>query len=154
MKQRFIKFAKLFAVFLAFISAFIPFINGLGCNFSFYYEDDRILNHGVCRAGVLDIVITSKVSGSIVRERVLWGVLGDAFYGYIMARESVREANQIDSRTALFESTNFLAGKYAFIDKRSLATYIKHPVEMVRLNHINGRLAFFNADDTGLMMSN
>ncbi|WP_421232960.1 hypothetical protein [Aeromonas jandaei] len=126
-------------------SASFPFINGVGCDFSFYYEDEDILNHGVCRAGVLDVVINSKTSSSIVRERILWGVFGGAFYGYVIERETVRPAEHVDSRTALFEKTSFLAGRYALIDNKSLATYIKYPVEMVRLNYINGKLAFFSS---------
>ncbi|MFM5870705.1 hypothetical protein ACET6Z_05485 [Aeromonas veronii] len=146
------KFVKIFMLFMFFLSASIPFINGLGCDFSFYYEDEKIINHGVCRAGVIDLVINDKITGSVVRESMWWGVFGNAFYGYVIERELVKPYDHLSSRTALFEKTKFLSGRYAFVDKQLLATYIKHPTEMVRLNNINGKLAFFsNKEDINVL---
>ncbi|MFM5750476.1 hypothetical protein ACET6F_06755 [Aeromonas veronii] len=142
MKSFSIKFAKIAIVFCLFFSSLMPFLNGLGCDFSFYYEDGKIINHGVCRAGVLDVVISNKESGSVVTQRMLWGVLGEAFFGYIISREVVKPPIITDSRTVLFDGTGFIAGRYYLVGGNLLATYIKHPVEMVRLNYLNGNLAF------------
>lgn len=135
------KYVKFILLTTGMVSSATPFLNGLGCDYSLYYEDERIITHGSCRSGILNIVIQRKGSGKIIQESYLWGVMGTAFYSFRIGRFH----NPLPENTsaALFDSTSFLAGRYKVIDNINVITYFKHPVSTIRLNNINGKLAFF-----------
>lgn len=81
---------------LSFIYLLRPFINGLGCNFSFVAESEHIKQIGKCRAGILTTYYEVSGVGTSSYNRYFYGVDKDFIYAFRVNKERVDKKDNND----------------------------------------------------------
>lgn len=139
-----------------FMIPLFPFLNGIGCNFTFVSNNSVGYEQGTCKEGVLSVYIKHNDDGKVFLKRMRWGYYGDYIYTYPLVTEiiSSQKANaEVGRNFLLFSDASLLVGKISAIkNKRSLyVTFFDHPVEILSINKIRGNLGFLDKITNGVV---
>lgn len=90
MKLRKVKLSFCIALSVGTLYLLWPFINGLGCNFSFVAQSEHIKKIGKCKAGILTAFYEVSGVNASSYNRYLYGVDNDFIYLFRVNKEYVR----------------------------------------------------------------
>lgn len=143
-----LKSIKWFAPLFMLLIPFSPFLNGIGCNFTFTSNNDLIYEKGTCKGGVLSVYIKHKDDNRVILKRMHWGYNGTYVYTYPIASNATNTkdlTSELGSNSLLFDDTYLLVGKISSIrsDPSLYATFFDHPIEILSISKVKGNMGFF-----------
>lgn len=144
----FLKSIKWLTPLLIFSIPFFPFLNGIGCNFTFTSSNDLIYEKGTCKAGVLSVYIKHKDDNRVILKRMRWGYNGVYVYTYPIANNATNTkelTSGLGSTSLLFDDTYLLVGKISSTrsDPSLYVTLFDHPIEILSISKVKGSMGFF-----------
>lgn len=147
MKSFFLTWIKWTVPLIFMIPGIYPFINGLGCKFTFVHDGKYNFQEGVCKYGILDVYIKSKSDGSITLKKFLWGASSSHIYTYYLSQEKIKKpiAHEVDRINKLYDTSLLISG-YRVKMKRPENTYLTYydkPIEMIYVSKIKGKMGVF-----------
>lgn len=128
-----------------------PFINGLGCSYTFVHDSPLNFQEGRCKAGILSVYIKNKADGTVLLKKMRWGYAGDNLYTYhldtVDVVQHLHRPKEYDSVTMLYRSMDLEAGKIirSKDNPQRYITFFEQPIEIVYENRLKGRLGFIDA---------
>lgn len=132
----------------------LPFINGLGCNFSFQEKGQHINQIGKCKAGVLTTFYKESGYGNSSYNRYIYGVLGGTFYLIRINKERVEQKNTFhssissnedyDHAFSLYDGDRLYVSRYICVNERRCFVITDDAIENIYEMIFDGRLGFFS----------
>ncbi|MFM5636341.1 hypothetical protein ACET5Y_07995 [Aeromonas veronii] len=125
-----------------------PFINGLGCKFTFIHDGKYNFQEGVCKGGVLNVYIKSKVDGSVILKRFLWGASKNYIYTYSLKQDYIKQPIEIDVDriNKLYETSRLISGYRVKMkhQENTYLTYYDQPLEIIYVSKVKGKIGLVN----------
>lgn len=130
-----------------------PFINGLGCNFSFVAQSEHIKQIGKCKAGILTTFYEVSGTNASSYNRYLYGIDSEFIYVFRVNKEHVRSARPPSSNSTLYRdhhhTLNFYYGdrfhvfKYKCVSKDKCYVLSDDAIENIYEMDFEGRMGMF-----------
>lgn len=147
LKLPFILLTVLSALYILF-----PFINGLGCNFSFQESGEHVKQIGKCKSGVLTTYYQASDYDKSSYNRYIYGVFGNTFYLVRINKERVRGQKIFHDHAdlgkdhehvfSLYDGDRLYLSKYICISNRKCFVITDDSIENIYEMDFEGRLGF------------
>lgn len=151
MNTSFLKLIKCVAPLSLLAMPLYPFLNGLGCNYTFVHDSTLNFQEGRCKAGILSVYIKNKADGTVLLKKMRWGYASDNVYTYhldtVDVVQHIKTTREYDSVTMLYRSMDLEAGKITRSkdNPQRYITFFEQPIEIIYVNKLKGRLGFMDA---------
>lgn len=147
MRYHFLKLIKFLLPFALISPAIYPFINGLGCKYTYVQDGKYNFQEGVCKGGVLNVYFRSKIDDSVVIKRFLWGVSQNYVYTYQLSQQVIKQPREYAAIriNKLYDTSSLVSGyrvKLSSPDNTYL-TFYSQPIEMIYISRVKGATGFF-----------
>lgn len=148
MNSHFLKLLKWFWPALLLIHSTYPFINGVGCKFTFIHDGKYSLQEGVCKAGILDVYIKNKVDGSVILKKFIWGYSKDYIYTYNVKRQEIKAPNDnsVDRINKLYDVSRLISGYRVKVGEvgGTYLTFYDQPIEIIYVSKVKGKMGIIH----------
>lgn len=148
MNSRFLKLIKWLWPAFFLIPGIYPFINGVGCKFTFIHDGKYNLQEGVCKAGILDVYIKNKIDGSVFLKRFIWGSSKDHIYTYNIKQQEIKAPNDhaIDRINKLYDTSRRISGYRVKVGETggTYLTFYDQPIEIIYVSKVKGKMGVIN----------
>lgn len=144
--SKLIKVAKYISPPLIVLGPLAPFINGMGCDFTFAHKGEYNYRQGYCKNGELTVYIKSNNSGHVYIKKMQWGYIGGYVYTYRLSNPVQPALKDISVFSALHDMQNLSIGYIIKSpgNKSAYSVYFQRPVETISRSNIKGKLGYYN----------
>ncbi len=148
-----LKFFCFFLLVLSTIYILMPFINGLGCNFTFKERGEHVVQVGKCKSGVLTAFYKYDGDGKTSYNRYIYGVLGNTFYlirinkervvSHIPIHPSLHFSGDEEHAFNLYDGDRFYISRYFCVSDKKCFVITDDAIENIHEMVFDGRLGFY-----------
>ncbi|HIC8843100.1 TPA: hypothetical protein ACW72W_004035 [Aeromonas veronii] len=148
MNSLFLRSVKWLFPILFLIPGLHPFINGVGCKFTFVHDGKYNLQEGVCKAGILDVYIKNKVDGSVFLKTFIWGSSSNHVYTYLLKQQEIKrpDIEGIDRINKLYDTSHLISGYRVKVGdvQGTYLTFYDQPLEIIYISKVKGKMGIVN----------
>lgn len=136
-----------FLVFTAYIT--FPFLNGVGCNFTYTSQSGSIKDIGRCRGGVLTTYYKDSISGHSSYVEYLYGIDSNYIYMVTLSKSDNTKGAHANSYSNIHQSLNIYNGDildvyaYTCSNKSECYWFGDSIFNAIYKMNLDGRMGFF-----------
>lgn len=153
--MKYIRKKTFFLIMLTLVSIYLlgPFINGLGCNYSFVAQSVHIKEIGKCNAGVMSVYYEVSDAKMLSYSRYIYGIDGDYIYLLRIDSDQILGENKeshsssfyrdVNHAFNIFDSERFYVFKYKCSVDKKCYLLSNDSMENIYEMNISGRTGIF-----------